>query len=187
MSLTAHASVFSDPASWRAGSACTAARTVVTQALSADSYYYATPVPGETLWGEYFGGHRVLISDQISTNSEERLQDELGTILHESQHHAGVTNEAVAEQAVACFIGAREEEDEKDDEDDGSSGNGGGSGNSGPTILSATPSPDFPGVWIVVIRVISTVFIGEITVLCDYEKDSFWPDCPDMNTEDEET
>lgn len=178
MDLTAHGSVFSDPYSWRPDARCNGVRTAVNASLSTDTYYYATPRSGQTLMGEYFGGHRVLISDRLGWDPITKLREEIGTIVHEAQHHAGEYNESVAESVVSCFVGAREE-----DENDGSGGSTGGSG--GITIQSKTRSPHFPGVWIVVYTPArrGTASVGSVTVLCDYDKDTSWPDCPDMGEE----
>ena len=181
MDLTAHGSVFSDPYNWRPDVSCNGVRTAVNASLSADTYYYATPLPGQTLMGEYFGGHRVLISDQLGSDPISTLREEVGTIIHESQHHAGEYDEGVAERVVSCFMGARERDEEGENGGQGGSAGGG----SGVTIQSKTRSPRLPGVWVVVYIPAprGTATVGSITVLCDYDKDTSWPDCPDMADE----
>ncbi len=141
----------------------------------------ATEEPtGLKLWGEYFSSPPlVLINDALLPT------DMQGTLIHEAQHWVGISSEDVADAAILCFPGAtEEEEDENEDDNDGNTGSGGGGGR----IVSKRQHYTTPGVWVIVWippRNTGGGHVGEVTVVCDYDPDTWWPDCPDMEEEEE--
>ncbi len=108
-----------------------------------------------------------------------------GTLIHEAQHWAGINSEDVADAAMQCFPGAKEDDEDEDDSEEGNDGNTGSGG--GGRIVSKRQHYQRPGVWMIVWippRNTGGGHVGEVTVVCDYDPDTWWPDCPDMEEQE---
>ena len=165
------------------GLSCLQARENTLAALTTNRYYWADPVSGRSLGGEYFQEGRVIFRRSYQQYGAANLAS---AIIHEAQHHAGHNMEQpVREVAGSCLTNRRRERDKEGENDgssgrrgsDGRSGNGSG-GSTGPTITSKVPY-GIPGVWIIIF--FPRASVGPITVICDYDSGTGWSDCPDMS------
>ena len=142
----------------------------------------ATPVRGSNRVGEYFNRPPlVVIADNLPADLTR------GTLIHEAQHWAGIFDEAVADAAIQCFPGATEDEDEADEDSDDNDGNTGSGSGGGGRIVSERQHYTLPNVWVIVWippRNTGGGYAGEVTVVCDYDPDTWWPDCPDMEEQE---
>ncbi len=183
---------------WYSGADCAAMKLAVNWALSDAAWYY-----GETNWGalegevhvDSAGAYHIIIDPDVHDEGDgwERADRRIWeTVIHESVHYAEHVAPAVVSgiphltsRYADCHSYALIEEEEEGDDDDNNAGAGGGGG--GGTIVSKTKY-HVPGVWVIWWIPPSNgggTSIGEVQVVCDYDPDTWWPDCPDMEEEGE--
>ncbi len=158
---------------------CADVKTKVTAALNGgDTWYVGVDPVSHRLGTHYAPEHEVVVDSSVTTDLQ------LGTVIHEAMHHAGYGNTGPDnnDDFIACFTKGREDGKEDDEDDDGNDGSGSSGGGGGPRIVSKVPHSTEPNVWTIVYVPSSSsgsAELGEITVVCDYDDETSWPDCPD--------
>ncbi|MXW11167.1 MAG: hypothetical protein F4Z78_15250 [Gammaproteobacteria bacterium] len=160
---------------------CADVKTKTLQALNGgDTWFVGVDTAYGDLGGHYTPEHEVVVDSSLT------LDLQLGTVIHEAMHHAGYGNDSNApdnnDDFIACFTKGREDGKEDDEDDDGNDGSGSSGGGGGPRIVSKVPHSTEPNVWTIVYVPSSSsgsAELGEITVVCDYDDETTWPDCPD--------
>ncbi len=156
---------------------CGNVKTEVMRALNGgDTWYVGVDKVSNRLGTHYTPQHEVVVDSSLSIDLQ------LGTVIHEAMHHAGYGNSGPDnnDDFISCFTQGRE--DGKEDDEDGNDGNSSGGGGGSPRIVSKVPHGNIPSVWVIVYVPRSSsgsAELGEITVVCDYDDETSWPDCPD--------